>query len=158
MGQRFTNKTDDELIETLMGAISRHAANRAHQTRSVQWHRDTAGWNHPQTYVCTLGFQVKIISDLHPECAFIMLKTCTLRAFAPIAPTRNVFSCLQSLNLRDLVLLAQDLEDPGALLGVGEFLKLTDLYFPILLDESDKGNRIVFDHGTIGRGEQGCIL
>ena len=63
-----------------------------------------------------------------------------------------------TLNLRDLVLLAQDLEDPGALLGVGEFLKLTDLYFPILLDESDKGNRIVFDHGTIGRGEQGCIL
>ena len=87
-----------------------------------------------------------------------MLKTCTLRAFAPIAPTRNLFSCLQSLNLRDLVLLAQDLEDPGALLSVGEFLKLTDLYFPILLDESDKGNRIVFDHGTIGRGEQGCIL
>ena len=62
------------------------------------------------------------------------------------------------LNLRDLVLLAQNLEEPGALLGVGDILKLAYLYFPILLDESNNGNGIVLDRGTIGMGEQGCIL
>ena len=58
-----------------------------------------------------------------------------------------------ALNLRDLALLTQSLEELGALLGVADILNLTDLYLPILLDESDNGNGIVFDHGTIGRGE-----
>ena len=63
-----------------------------------------------------------------------------------------------TLNLRGFILLAQDLEDPGALLSVGDILKLADLYFPILLDESDNGNGIEFDHVAIRRGEQGRKL
>ena len=63
-----------------------------------------------------------------------------------------------NLNLRDLVLLAQNLEEPGALLGVCDLLKLAYLYFPILLDEGNDSNGIVLDRGTIGMGEQGCIL
>ena len=63
-----------------------------------------------------------------------------------------------TLNLRGLGLLAQDLEDPCALLSVGDILKLADLYFPILLDESYNGNGIEFDHLAIRSGEQGRKL
>ena len=108
--------------------------------------------------ICTLDFQVEICCDLHPEnapppCGKLVH---FMHLHQPLEHLNYFYT--YTLNLRDLILLAQDLEEPGALLGVGDFLKLTDLYFPILLDESDEGNGIVFDHGTIRRGEQGCIL
>ena len=88
----------------------------------------------------------------------VVLRTCHYTCIYIDCSNAKPIFYTYTLNLRDLVLLTQNLEEPGALLGVGDFLKLAYLYIPVLLDESNDGNGIVLDHGTIGRGEQGCIL
>ena len=49
--------------------------------------------------------------------------------------------------------------EAAALFRVRKVLKLEDLKFSILLDESNDGETIVFDYGAIrGSGHSGCIL
>ena len=59
------------------------------------------------------------------------------------------------MNLRNLSLAAQNLVEHSALLGVNrDVLKLEDLDFTVLLDESDDSNGIVLDRGSIVRSHQ----